>query len=203
MIKVTILTTGGRKSEMFAEHQTPREILDYFDVDYESATNSIDGVRLAIGDMDKSLKELGVGNECRLSSIVKIDNAAEVELNGAAAVLTSSVKLDDWKRVEKFAPDALKIVDEDSGDTLFKVMTSNGTGSANEYGVCFGSYTNAEGYATVTILLDEEVEDKLEALKEVIGQALLDLNEIEKEIPTLLKNISDKEAEIEKLIKVK
>lgn len=202
MIKVSLLTTGGRKSDMFAEHQTPREILEYFDVDYASATNSIDGVRLGIGDMNKSLKELGVGDECRLSSIVKIDNAATIELNGAAAILTSSVKLDDWKRVEKFAPEALKIVDEE-GATVFKVMTYGGTGSANENGVVFGSYTNSEGFATVTILLDEEVEDKVTALKEVVGQALLDLTEIEKDIPTILKDIDEKEAEIDKLIVIK
>jgi hypothetical protein len=202
MVKVTITTTSWRKSDVFAEHQTPREIFEAFDVDYASATNNIDGVRLGIGDMDKTLKELGVGDECRLSSVVKTDNAAEIELNGAAAILTSAIKLDDWKRVEKFAPEALKIVDEE-GETLFKVMTGVGPGSVNDYGVCFGAHASAEGNATVTILFDDEVEDKLAAVKEVAGQALLDLNEIEGDIPTLLKDIADKEAEIEKLIKVK
>ena len=199
MVKVQVLTTAGRKSDMFAEHQTPREILEYFDVDYSVATNSLDGVRLGIGDMDKSLRDLGVGAECRISSIVKIDNAANVEISGSAAVLVSGVTLEDWKKVEKFAPEALKIVDED-GETLFKVMTCGGTGSVNEYGVCFGAHTNDGGKATVTILLDEEVENKLQAVKDVIGSALLDLNDIEEEIPEILKEIAEKEAKIDKLI---
>lgn len=203
MVKVYCTTTAGRKSDNFAEHQTPREIFEYFDVDYSVATNTIDGVKLGIGDLDKSLKELGVGNECRMSSIVKIDNAAHVELSGASAVLVSDVALDDWKRVEKYAPEALKIVDEDSGETLFKVMTGPGTGSANEYGVCFSSYTNEGGKATVTILLDDELEDRLQAVKDVVGQALLDLNEIEKDVPQLLGDIAEKEAEIDKLIVAK
>ena len=202
MVKINLVTTAGRKSDMFAEHQTPREVFEYFDVDYSVATNTIDGVKLGIGDMDKSLKELGVGAECRISSIVKTDNAAHIDLTGAAAVLVSDVKLEDWKRVEKYAPEALKIVDED-GDVVFKVMTCCCTGSVNENGVCFGSYTNEGGLATVTVLLDDEVEDRLQAIKDVAGQALLDLNEIEKDIPTLLKDISDKEAEIEKLIVAK
>ena len=200
MIKVQVLTTAGRKSDMFAEHQTPKEILEYFDVDYSVATNSLDGVRLGIADMNKSLKELGVGDECRISSIVKIDNAATIEISGASAVLVSGVKLEDWKKVEKYAPEMLKIVDEDTDDVIFKVTTCGGTGSANKYGVCFGAHTNEGGKATVTLLLDEDVEDKIQAVKDTVGSALIDLNEIENEIPNVLKDIEEKEAEIDKLI---
>lgn len=200
MIKVQVLTTAGRKSDMFAEHQTPKEILEYFDVDYSVATNSLDGVRLGIADMNKSLKELGVGDECRISSIVKIDNAATIEISGASAVLVSGVKLEDWKKVEKYAPEMLKIVDEDTDDVIFKVTTCGGTGSANKYGVCFGAHTNEGGKATVTLLLDEDIEDKIQAVKDTVGSALIDLNEIENEIPSVLKDIEEKEAEIDKLI---
>ena len=202
MVKVYLTTTAGRKSDMFAEHQTPREILEYFDIDYSVATNTLDGVKLDPAGLDKSLKDWGVGAECRMSSIVKIDNAAHIDLTGAAAVLVSDVALEDWKRVEKYAPEMLKIVDDD-GDVLFKVATCCCTGSINKNGVCFGSYTNEGGKATVTILLDDEVEDRLQAVKDVAGQALLDLNAIEKEIPNVLNEIKDKEAEIDQLINAK
>ena len=36
-----------------------------------------------------------------------------VDITGACAVLVSDVTLEDWKRVEKYAPEALKIVDEE------------------------------------------------------------------------------------------
>lgn len=200
MVKVYCTTTAGRKSDLFDENQTIREIFDAFDVDYSVATNCIDGTKIDPAGMDKSLREWGVEKECRLSSIVKIDNAAHVDISGASAVLVSDVKLDDWKRVEKYAPEMLKIIDDDSGDVLFKVKTCCGSGSINEYGVCFGSYTNEGGKATVTTLLDEEVEDKMQAVKDTLGSALLDLNAIEEEIPSVLKDIDEKEAEIEKLI---
>ena len=198
MVKVNLLTTGGRKSDMFAEHQTPREILEYFGVDYGSATNTIDGVRLSIADMNKSLRELGVGDECRISSIVKIDNAAHVDISGASAVLVSDIALEDWKKVEKFEPDALRIVDEE-GDTVFRVMTGGTAGSADNNGVCFGEYTNS-GKATVTALFDTDVDDKISAVKDMMGNALLDLNEIEEGIPAVLEAIAAKEAKIEGLI---
>lgn len=198
MVKVNLLTTGGRKSDMFAEHQTPREILEYFGVDYGSATNTIDGVRLSIADMNKSLRELGVGDECRISSIVKIDNAAHVDISGASAVLVSDVDLADWKKVEKYEPDALRIIDEE-GNTVFRVMTGGTVGTADNYGVCFGDYTNG-GKATVTALFDTDIEDKTQAIKDMMGNGLLDLNEIEEGIPAVLEAIAEKEAKIEALI---
>ena len=203
MIKVFVTTTAGRKSDLFDEGTTIREIFDAFDVDYSVATNTIDGCKIDPAGMNKTLQEWGVGKECRLSSIVKIDNAAHVDISGASAVLVSDVKLEDWKRVEKFAPEMLKIVEEETDEVVFKVKTSSGGGSVNEYGVCFGAYTNDGGKATVTFLLDDEIDDKVAAVKEIMGSALLDLNTIENEIPDVLKDIEDKEAEIEKLIVAK
>ena len=202
MVKVYLTTTAGRKSELFDEGTTIREIFNHFETDYSVATNCIDGARIDPAGMNKSLAEWGVKDECRISSIVKIDNAAHVDISGASAVLVSDVTLEDWKRVEKYAPEALKIVDED-GETIFLVATRPGSGSINKYGVCFGSYENDGGKATVTVLLDEDVEDKRAAVKEIMGSALLDLNDIEKELPQVLKDIGDKEAEIEKLIENK
>ena len=202
MVKCYVTTTAGRKSDLFDEGTTVREVFEAFDVDYSVATNCIDGTKIDPAGMNKTLREWGVTKECRLSSIVKIDNAAHVDISGASAVLVSDVALEDWERVEKYAPEMLKITDED-GEAIFKVKTCCGGGSVNEYGVCFGSYTNEGGKATVTVLLDEEVEDKLGAVKEIMGTALLELNGIEKELPNVLKDIADKEAEIEKLIALK
>ena len=195
-------TTAGRKSDLFDEGTKIRDIFAAFDVDYSTATNCIDGCKIDPAGMNKTLREWGVDKECPLSSIVKIDNAAHVDISGASAVLVSDVKLDDWLRVEKYAPEALKIVDEE-GNAVFKVKVGEGGGSVNEYGVCFGSYTNEGGLATVTTLLDDDIEDKVAAVKDIMGSALLDLNEIEDELPDVLKDIAEKEAEIEKLIQAK
>lgn len=196
MIKVVVITAAGRKTDIFEETKSPKDILNYFDIDYTVATNSLDGVRLDVAGMNKSLRELGVGNECRLSSIVKIDNAAKVIVNGTAAVLTSDVKLEDWKRVQKLDPEALTLVDEETDEVLFKVSVGQGPGSVNEYGVMFGNVTNPEGKATVTVLIDSEAENREELVRETVGSAILDLNQLEKEMPEILKEIEAKEKEI-------
>ena len=201
MVKIFLTTTAGRKSDLFDEGTKIREIFEAFDVDYSVATNCIDGTKIDPAGMNKTLREWGVDKECRLSSIVKIDNAAHVDISGASAVLVSDVDLADWQRVEKYAPEMLKIVNEED-EAVFKIKTCSGGGSVNEYGVCFGSYTN-QGKATVTVLLNEDVEDKKAAVKDIMGSALLDLNTIEEELPNVLKDIADKEAEIDKLIELK
>ena len=43
MIKVFITTTAGRKSDLFDEGTTLREIFDTFDVDYSTATSTSSG----------------------------------------------------------------------------------------------------------------------------------------------------------------
>ena len=125
-----------------------------------------------------------------------MENEVKVYMMGAAAVVVSGVKLEDWKLVEQYAPEALRIMDE-NGEPVFRVMTKKGSGSMNRYGVVWGSYLSEEGNATVTMLLDEDVENPKEAVMEVIGSALLDLAGIEKALPGAIEEIREKQKRIE------
>ncbi len=125
-----------------------------------------------------------------------MENEAKVYMMGAAAVVVSGVKLEDWKLVEKYAPEALRIMDE-NGEPVFRVMTKKGSGSMNQYGVVWGSYLSEEGNATVTMLIDDDVENPKEAVMDVIGSALLDLEGIEKALPGIVEEIREKQKQIE------
>ena len=128
-----------------------------------------------------------------------MENEVKVYMMGAAAVVVSGVKLEDWKLAEQYAPEALRIMDE-NGEPVFRVMTKKGSGSMNRYGVVWGSYLSEEGNATVTILIDDEVENPKEAVMEVIGSALLKLAGIEKALPGVIEEIREKQKRIEKQI---
>ncbi len=125
-----------------------------------------------------------------------MENTAKIYVMGGAAVLVSGVKLEDWKRVEKYTPDALTIFNEED-EPIFKIKTGTGGGSINQYGIVWGSYLGDEGQATVTVLLDDEITDKKQAVSEIMGSALLDLMTIESMIPKLLEDIHQKETEID------
>ncbi len=101
-----------------------------------------------------------------------------VYIVGAAAVIISTIKLDDWKQVELQAPEATELVDED-GDMIYRAICGTGTGSITDSGIIWGSYVTDEGFATVTLLLDEAVEDATAAVLEHIADYLVHLAKIE------------------------
>ena len=130
-----------------------------------------------------------------------MENTAKIVILGAAAVLVSGVKLEDWEQVQKYAPEALKRMDED-GEPRFRIMACHGAGSVNRYGICWGTYVSDEGNATVTVLIDEDVDDKKAAVMDIMGSALMDLMDIEKEIPSVIAEIREKQAALESHISV-
>ena len=125
-----------------------------------------------------------------------LENTVKIYMMGAAAVIVSGVKMEDWKLAEKYAPESLRIADE-NGEPAFRVMTGKGTGSMNKYGVVWGSYLSEEGAPTVTILIDDEVEDRKEAVMDVIGPGLLYLAEIEKAMPEIVEKVREKTQRLE------
>ena len=120
---------------------------------------------------------------------------------GAAAVLVSGIKQEDWKLAEKYAPGRLRILDA-AGNTVFRVSTGNGGGSVNSDGICWGSYTSEEGCATVTVLIDEEVEDKKAAVTDVMGSALLNLMTIEEGLLPVLEELRENEKTVGSVIRL-
>ena len=147
-------------------------------MNYQHCTNTIDSVGVRLEDLNKTLRELDVGESIRMSSIVKTDNAAKAYLSGCAAVVKSKYKLEDWERALKYDPD-LGIYDEDDDEKVFGVFITEGPGSLSKDGVEFSSVPDEEGYATVTLLIDPTEENKKELFKAQSGLALVYLNEVE------------------------
>lgn len=73
MIKVRIRSNSAGYEVNATPDRTPRSILEEVGVDYSSGVPLLDGVPLQIGQMDKSLADLGIQAECRLVCAVKAD----------------------------------------------------------------------------------------------------------------------------------
>ena len=199
MVKLTLITNGGKKTDIVPESMTIRQIYEKYDVNYDHCTNMVDSVPLRIGDMDKSLRELGVTETVRMSSIVKADNAAEIILAGTTAVVKSANKLEDWKKALEYDPE-LGLYD-DNDEPYFKVFIDEGPGSMNDSGVCFSDVADANGYAVVTILLDPTDEDKKGLAKKKLGNALLNLIEIENNLGEVIRDANEADRKIEEKIR--
>ena len=198
MVKITLITNAGRKTVIASEAKTLREVYEENEVNYDSCTNTIDSVPLRIGDLDKTLRELGVGETCRMSSIVKMDNAAKIVLTGDACIIKSGVKLDDWKKVLKFEPE-FGLYNEDN-EPVFMVDIDENMGSLNSNGAVFSTRPDHEGYAVITTVIDPGVDDKEQTVIDKLGTAILRLNELEAKVPEKIEAANHKEQEIREAI---
>ena len=116
---------------------------------------------------------------------------AKIIIAGEAVVITSALKLEDIRKVEKYRPDALVLKGgEDGKEPIFRVGVCNGTGKINKYGAEFGSETHdEEKFATITLVINGLEGDIREAVAESIGTAILNLNKLEETIPAVIAEI--------------
>lgn len=128
---------------------------------------------------------------------------AKIKVLGTALVMESSMKIEDVKKVAKYAPETLKILDED-GDVEFMVkVASPGTaGSINDFVVAFAdTTTSAEGKAQVTLAINVwDGTDLKEMIADEFGTALVKLQEIESKFPAIVAKVqADREAVLENI----
>lgn len=100
----------------------------------------------------------------------------KVKVVGTALMVTSAIKKDMVEQAKHFCPDALKVVDGETGDTLFKVDRAE-EASIGKFGVLFNG-VSGEGNLTATVVIPD-VEDKAAYVKENYGLALANLAESE------------------------
>ena len=113
---------------------------------------------------------------------------AKVVITGDTLVVTSSVKFEDIRTLEKHDPKALQLCDKnDDGkkEVTFAVSTARngGKGSINKFGVSFDGATFDENkLACVSFTVPKGVEDAKEWAAEFIGGAIIKLEAVEAQV---------------------
>lgn len=198
-IKVTVGNNVQRTSVNVSDTRTLRSVLEEQQIDYTRGSMTLDGATLQPGDLDKTFKDFGIAEKCWLLSVVKADNAATISVNGESVVITSDIKLDDIKLVEKYRPSECKLKGgEDGKEEIFFIGTyPDPCGAINQFGAEFGSTTHdGTGRATITFPLPSGVGDVKERVAEYVGSAILDLNKIEAKLPAVIEEIINEKAAV-------
>lgn len=116
---------------------------------------------------------------------------AKIKTLGDAVVVVSTLKFEDIKFLEKYRKDALAIKGgEDNKEIIFRVGAS-GTPGANEYGITFEGATRDEAkQAILTLsLLKYEGEDIKGFIADQLGSTIIQLEKLEKTVPTILAEV--------------
>lgn len=131
---------------------------------------------------------------------------ATVKIAGDAVIITSSLKLEEIRNVQKYRPKALVLIsDEGEGEEpVFAIGFTTGSGSINEVGVSFGRVSpDGSGRASLTIFMApaEDADIKAE-VAEKFGGALMKLNKLEAQLPAVLAEIAAERARVLENIEV-
>ena len=126
---------------------------------------------------------------------------ANVKVLGDALILTSAIKLEDIKLIEKTNPRALSLYGEEDGHevALFSIGTSKTAGfpgCVTKSGITFSKASRDGGFAQMTFKVPEGEGDLKELVAEMIGVPLMNLNKIEAYLPDVLEDIGAAKAEM-------
>lgn len=192
MVKVTLITNNPRKVVFAEETKTVKEILDENSISYSNAATAVDGGTLGAGEINKTLEQLGVKEKVVISVLAHKDNAVKAVIHGSACIITSAMTPEQIQRYKKFHPESLTMYDEDDDPVYALSFTEDGPGSIDNNGAIYSVATDAEGHATITVVLDPANEDKEALVFDELGRALANLDELE---TNLLNNIGDLDEE--------
>lgn len=127
---------------------------------------------------------------------------ANIIITGSAIVLKSSLTLDTLKKLKKYDPSALKIVD-DKERLQFKVdIAAEGNGSVCEKAIFFAPVTHdAEKLATVTLQIPDSVSNAAEYAADLLGAAFTQLEILESTMAAASVVVDEKKAAmLEKIV---
>lgn len=124
---------------------------------------------------------------------------AKIVIAGDAVVVTSTLKLEDIRTIEKYRPKALTLLGGDDGkEPVFAIGTTDGCGSINQVGASFGRESHDEDkHAIITMVTGTGTTgDIKEWVADRIGTAIISLNKLEEQLPAVLAEIEDEKAEV-------
>jgi len=117
---------------------------------------------------------------------------AKTRILGTSVTITSAIKVKDIKTLAKFKPAALKLTETVGSvkEEKFSIALDTGpsiTPSVTKYGIVFNS-ENADGYAEVTLQIPPSIaaDKRKEYVADTYGYALLNLNELERQIAEVI-----------------
>lgn len=117
---------------------------------------------------------------------------AKIVIAGDAVVVTSALKMEDLRTIEKYRPNELVLKGgEDGKEPVFAIGTTDGPGSINSVGASFGRETHdANKLATITMCTGNVSGDIKEWVTDRLGSAIISLNQLEAKLPAVLAEIA-------------
>lgn len=199
MFITTVKLSNGTDAEdniTIPSDRTIRSLFEEYGMPYERGVLQFNGVFVGNDKLDATLESLVTNPDMKqiINMEVKSMNAAEAcaVINGGAMVITSTATPEELATIHKYRPEALKLTEGEGANkkTLFTVGLVDGEGAISQKGAFFSkSRTNAEGKATITVILPDDVTDVKEWAQDVLGIGILYLRKTEAQFSAMLDDV--------------
>ena len=126
-----------------------------------------------------------------------------VKILGNAFVITSKLKFENIKKMEKLSNETLCLVEIEKDDTInevFRISTGK-VASISPYGITYNE-ANTEGYAIATSTFPADVTDKKAFIKDNLAKVMLMLDELEMHVAEDLVKLEKRYEELDKDIEI-
>lgn len=104
-------------------------------------------------------------------------------------IVTSAYTLDEIKMIEKYKPEALKLVDEDK-NLVFKYGVAKFEGSISDNGIMFDK-VDGDGKAAIVYDIPADADKRVDYVVDNLGVAIERIKEVEADLDDIIKDIKD------------
>ena len=205
LTKVSVSNGLDGKNITAESTRTLRSLLEEANVNYGHGLLQFNGSILPVTALDDTLDSLVENPDSTqiLRMTVKADNAVNAIIAGSSLVLVSSATPDQIKTLKKYRPDALCSKDKDGKATNdYSISIENGDGYISNIGTIFTTRTDAEGHATMTVTIPNDVKDVKKYNQDKYRYAMLNIRKIEEGFEAALSEAKAEQADISSMIKM-
>ena len=126
---------------------------------------------------------------------------SNAKVMGCACVITSGFTAEEIANFRNYLPDALCLKDEKDHDIFRIGLDDDGNpGSIHQDHILFCKEKVPEGKATVTLIVDPSIEDKVGLIRERMGLALIRLESLEKQMRENMSRMQENMRKAEELV---
>ena len=115
-------------------------------------------------------------------------------------IVTSAYTLDEIKMIEKYKPEALKLVGEDK-NLVFKYGVAKFEGSFSDNGIMFDK-VDGDGKAAIVFDIPAEADKRVEYVVDNLGIAIERVKKVEDDLDTIIADIEDAKKAVKESITI-
>lgn len=196
--KINVASNADAAELTVASNRTLRDVLEESGINYASGLIQYNGAILSRAQLDDTVEELtdDPNKKQILRVTVKAENAVDeacAVVKGGAFIVSSAFTPQQIAHIKKYRPNALKLYEGEGCNKkeIFMIDIGDVAGCLSGFGAVYSTRPGADGKATLTMLIPQDVTDVLAWVYDNYGTALLKLRKTEAQFAAAFEEVEN------------